>query len=46
MGGSSPNSDFKFFGGNFVFFSDFCVVFMFTIVSKKKNWIGGSEGGV
>ena len=29
VGMSSPNSDFFFFFGNFVFFRVFCVVFMF-----------------
>ena len=39
VGGSSPNSDFYFFGR----FCVFCVVFMFPNVPKKNLdwWVGG-----
>ena len=46
MGGSSPNSDYNYFFGNVVSFCIFCVVFMFSIFSKKKNWIGGLLVGI
>ena len=44
VGGSSPNSDFAFFG-NCLFFRVFCIVLMFPSVSKKMKtlimgWVG------
>ena len=37
---------FFFFFEMLYFFVFFCVVFMFSNVSKKKNWIGGWVGGI
>ena len=44
MGGSSPNSDFNFWG-NIVFFRFLCVVFMFQNVSKKNKKMENGAGG-
>ena len=43
MGGSSPNSDYKLFFWKYSIFCDFCVVLIFTNVSKKIDRGLGSD---